>query len=75
MQTIKSITVNSETYTLGQTYKPPGFTDGATVTDIRDKRSFFSRGICEFEIFFDTGELLRIHSTDVIVHFSNQKST
>ncbi|WP_039076297.1 hypothetical protein [Bacillus sp. MSP13] len=70
MQTIKSITVNSETYTLGQTYKPPGFLDGATVTAIRDKRSLFSKRKGGFEILFDTGELLQIHSTNVIVHFS-----
>lgn len=70
MKAIKSITVNSNTYTLGQAYKPPGFTDGATVTDIRMKRNIFSSQRDRFEVLFDTGELLCIHSTDVIVHWS-----
>ncbi|MEK4448610.1 hypothetical protein N1I81_22510 [Bacillus sp. FSL M8-0052] len=68
MKTIKSITVNSDTYTLGKTYKPPGFTDGATVTDIRNKRSIFKQG-GRFEVLFDTGELLCIHSENVVVHW------
>ncbi|MCY7858678.1 hypothetical protein P9D51_24075 [Bacillus sonorensis] len=69
MKYIKSITVNSDTYIVGQTYKPPGFTDGATIKNIVDNRRAFSFGEGGFEIRFDTGELLRIHSNNVIVHW------
>lgn len=65
----KSITYNSETYMLGQKYKLPGVTKVAAVVNIIDNRFAFSHGDGGFEIRFDSGDLLRIHSNDVIIHW------
>ncbi|PLS10617.1 hypothetical protein [Bacillus licheniformis] len=50
----KSITFNSETYMLGQKYKPPGFTKMATVTNIVDNRNAFLHNDGGFEVRFDS---------------------
>ncbi|MDA1477289.1 hypothetical protein [Bacillus changyiensis] len=68
MRTIKSITFHSDTYVVGEAYKPPSFTDGATVIGIRDNRNAFRHNDGGFEVRFDTGDILRIHSNDVVVH-------
>ncbi|NPC91203.1 hypothetical protein HOO54_02770 [Bacillus sp. WMMC1349] len=69
MKTIKSISYHSDTYVVGEAYKPPSFTDGATVTSITDNRNAFRHNDGGFEVRFDTGDILRIHSNDVVVHF------
>ncbi|MGL3989143.1 hypothetical protein ACSHMG_23150, partial [Bacillus [licheniformis] CMCC 63516] len=65
----KSITFNSETYMLGQKYKPPGFTKMATVTNIVDNRNAYSHNEGGFEVRFDSGDFLRIYSNDVVIHW------
>ncbi|MFN2748269.1 MULTISPECIES: hypothetical protein [Bacillus] len=68
MKAIQSITVHSNTYTVGKACHPPGFKKGATVTKITEKNKF-SGLISGFVVHFDTETELHIHSDDVIVHW------
>ncbi|WP_077736453.1 hypothetical protein [Bacillus sonorensis] len=69
MKSIKSITVNSNTYIVGEPCHPSGFKDGATVMKITEKNKFFGL-VNGFVVHFDTKAELHIHSTNVIVHWT-----
>ncbi|MCY8035877.1 hypothetical protein [Bacillus sonorensis] len=70
MKSIKSITVHSDTYIVGEPCHSLHF-KGGTVIRIEEKNKFFGR-ISGFVVHFDTKAELHIYSNDVTVHWDDK---